>query len=127
MSLRTTIVALGCALAPVGVAAQQAAPPASVARVEIAPAALGLDVNDTARVSATAYDSSGRRVDAPIVFFSTSRRSVGVDSTGLVTAHRPGEFRIIAIVLGGGPAARAAANVAVRWPPVRTVEITGAP
>lgn len=98
-----------------------------VARVEIQPSTLALDVNDSARVLAAAYDSGGARIEVPVIFFSSNRRAVGVDSSGLVRAFRPGEYRLYALVPGTGGGARGVAPVAVRWPPVRSIDILGAP
>ncbi len=99
-----------------------------VARIELRPAALTLDVQDTARLTAVAYDSGGRRVDAPILFFSQHARAVTVDSSGRVTAHSPGDVRLVALVLSGNAiGARAIATVTVRWPAITGIEIGGAP
>lgn len=112
------VLGAGC---PLSAAAQT---PAN--RIQISPTSLTLDVGDTARVSAEAFDARDRRVMVPLVYFSTDRRAVGVDSTGRITAYRPGEARIVAVALGlGDTQTRAAATVTVRWPPIRRVEITG--
>lgn len=104
-----------------------AAPTPPVARIEITPANLTLDVNDSASVTAIAYDSSGNRITAPVVFFSSSRRSVGVDAqSGAVMAYSPGEFRLFAYVPGGGET-RGEIPVVVRWPAVTEIRISGSP
>ncbi len=107
-------------------AAQDAGRPV-VARVSVEPASLVLDVSDSAAVRATAYDSSGAVVRAPIVFFSSSRRSLEVDSLGRLRAHRSGEYRVFAAVLMPGAAVRGEAAVTIRPPAIRTVEIMDSP
>ncbi len=99
---------------------------ASVARVDIRPASLTLDVNDTARVTVTALDAQGNRVNAQVLLFSSSRRAVSVSPEGAVQARRPGEYRLLAVV-AGRDTILGEASVSVRWPAVRTVEITGVP
>ena len=60
-------------MATAGVAAQEAQR-AEVARVEVAPAALTLQVGEKAQLSATAYDAGGDVVDVPFLFFSREGR-----------------------------------------------------
>src|SRR5512144_1540982 len=75
-----------------------------IARIEVRPATLTLGVNDTATITAAAYDSSGARLDVPLAFFSFDRRSVGVDSLGRVRAYRAGHepVRVVAVKVAVG-------------------------
>jgi hypothetical protein len=118
-------------LAPALIAQQPTTPVPSpkIARIEIAPAALTLNVNDTATVAATAYDSAGHRLTVPLVFFSSSRRAVGVDSLGHVSAYRAGNqpVRIVVMNLDAGFAVQATATVTVNWPGLARVAVEGSP
>ena len=67
--------------------------PISVASIEVTPASLTLDVGEKITLTATALDEAGNPIDAAIVFFSRSRRNVGVTNEGEVEAYRPGESR----------------------------------
>jgi hypothetical protein len=98
------------------------------ARIELAPAAMTLDVLETARLTATVYDAGGRVVVAPVVFFSTNRRAVEIDSIGRLRALKPGEYRVVAQASTADQASvRAEAVVIVREPPIATVTIEGGP
>jgi hypothetical protein len=112
-------------------AAQQpgAAAAPRIARIELRPATLTLSVNDTATVTAAAFDSAGTRLDVPLAFFSLNRRSVGVDSLGRVKAHQAGNepVRIVAVNVAVGFATRGEALVTVRWPALDHVTIAGTP
>ena len=102
----------------------------AVARIVVEPASLTLDVNDTARVKATAYDAAGRVLRVPVTFFSTGRRSVEVDTSGRVIAHGAGEYHLIALVIQGSgqpSSTRGDIPVVVRAPAVARVAIEGAP
>lgn len=109
-------------------AAQQPAVP-KIARIEVHPARLTLGVDDTATITAAAYDSSGARLDVPLAFLSLERRRVGVDSLGRVTAYRPGNepVRIVAENLAVGSAIRGEVMVTVSWPAIDHVTIAGSP
>ena len=114
------VVFIALSLAP-RLAAQQ------IARIEVTPATLTLNVNDTATVAAVAYDSAGARVAVPLVFFSMNRWRVGVDSLGHVTAHRAGPepVRIVALNLAAGFGTRGTATVTVNWPGLARVDLAG--
>ena len=119
----------GLLLAPALLAQQPTTPVPSprIARIEIVPVALTLNVTDTASVAATAYDSAGHRLTVPLVFFSSSRRAVGVDSLGHVSAYRAGNqpVRIVVMSLDAGLAVQATATVTVNWPGLARVEVEG--
>ena len=98
----------------------------TVARIDINPAALTLDVAGTGRLKAAVFDSSGRLIDIPVTFFSTNRRAVEVDSTGLVRANRAGEYVVVATA-GAGAGIRAEAKITVRLPALATIALLGGP
>ena len=67
--------------------------------VSVEPNELTLDVGEKATLSAEVRDSSGRVVDdVTVIFYSRSRRSVGVTRNGQVEAYQPGEFTVIALM-----------------------------
>jgi hypothetical protein len=83
--------------------------PARIARVVVQPAEVAVQVGDTVRLSAVAYDSAGRRLaDVETRWFQNGGRFEGtVDSTGLVTAGSVGTMTVTALVRpkeGGRPA-----------------------
>jgi hypothetical protein len=123
MVVSLLLVTSTCLLAQQPAAA--AAPP--IARIDVTPATLTLNVNDTSTITATAYDSSGARLDVSLTFFSMNRRRVGVDSLGHVKAFRAGSdpVRIVALNLTVGFAVRGTATVTVRWPGLARVDIAG--
>jgi hypothetical protein len=73
--------------------AQQPAP--AVARIEITPPRVEVRMGDTVRMSAVAYDSAGRRVDAPIQWL-TSYEVGRIDSAGAFVGLAVGERTILA-------------------------------
>lgn len=54
--------------------------------IQVEPASLNLDVGESAQLEARVVDAEGAEREAPILFFSRDRRSVGVDSAGQVMA-----------------------------------------
>ena len=96
-TIRPTIMIL--ALAALG-ATQATAQ--GIARVEVSPATLSLEVGETATVSATAYDAGGNVVEVPFLYFSRGGRgSLAVNrTTGEVEAFKGGEFEVMARALG---------------------------
>ena len=67
--------------------------------LEIEPGQLTLEVGETQTLTAIVHDRDGQAVeDAAVVFFSRARRSVGVTRDGQVTAYRPGEFTLVALL-----------------------------
>ncbi|PYO15750.1 MAG: hypothetical protein DMD31_05725 [Gemmatimonadetes bacterium] len=82
-------------------AQQPAAPtvPQPIARVDVKPAEYALQVGDTVRLHATAYDSSGRAMpEAVIRWFASGGRFEGaVDTTGLVSAGSTGTLNVAAV------------------------------
>ena len=98
-----------------GAAAQTAS------RIEVTPASMTLSVGDTAVVTARVLDTNGNPVEAPLLFFSSSRRRLDVDrETGRVEALKGGDYTINVRVLTNRDV-RAEIPVSVAYPPVNQV------
>ena len=97
-----------------------------VARVEVSPATITLEVGEKATVSATAYDADGNVVEVPFMYFSRGGRGrLAVDRfTGEVEAFKGGEFEVMARALGPTRVS-GTMTVAVAFPPIDRVEISG--
>ena len=94
-------------------------------RIRITPATLTLEVGQTAELDAEVVDTGGRPVAARVFFYSRSRRSVSVTREGLVTAHKPGSFEVIArSAQRGGP--RATIPVTVPHPTPAKIDFVDA-
>ena len=138
--LLLTAIGLSILLVPIAAAQEDPEPPQQEplpadAVLEVEPAQLHLEVGEKAQLTATLSAGGEAITDRTIMFFSRSRRSVGVTAAGQVTAHGPGEFTIIALV-PKDPAARARRAeamlrveipVTIPNPPVESVEIVGLP
>src|SRR2546423_2469119 len=85
--------------------------PQPIARVDVKPADYALQVGDTVRLHAVAYDSSGRVMpEAVIRWFASGGRFEGsVDSTGLVSAGSTGTLNVAAVAGLARPAGEATA------------------
>src|SRR5439155_164330 len=118
---------------------QQPAPPPTtptvpqpIARVDVKPADYALQVGDTVRLHAVAYDSSGRVMpEAVIRWFASGGRFEGsVDSTGLVSAGSTGTLNVAAVAgLAGGAVKStvAFAHITVLPQPAATIVVTPRP
>lgn len=96
--------------------------------VRVEPEALTLKIGETATLTAEAVGADGAVLEAPILFFSRSRRNVSVDrQSGLVTALKPGSYRIVALAAVDGQRILGEMDVTVLWPPVETVAFAGMP
>ena len=104
-------------LSLLALAQQPTAPPVPVlaaspiARVVVQPAEAAVEVGDTVRLRALAYDSAGKAIDAVRVrWFQTGGRFEGsIDSTGLVTGGATGTLTFsVAVSPAAGGRARAA-------------------
>ena len=124
MKTRSTIRPAIMILALTAVATTQAAAQ-EVARVQVSPATLSLEVGETATVSATAYDAAGNVVEVPFFYFSRAGRgSLAIDrTTGEIEAFRGGEFEVLARVLGPTRIS-GTMSVTVAFPPLDRVEIS---
>jgi hypothetical protein len=86
-----------------------ASPPPPIAKVQVEPAEVAVQVGDTVRLTASAEDSAGHPVkDLTIRWFQSGGHFEGkVDSTGLVTGGSTGTLTVSALVsprTGGRPA-----------------------
>ncbi|HVS15066.1 MAG TPA: hypothetical protein VMV46_14155 [Thermoanaerobaculia bacterium] len=111
-------------------------PPLSAgATLEVSPSELRLEVGETAQLTATLRDDGEVVESRTVVFFSRSRRNVGVDATGKVEAYGPGEFTVVALVpkdpedrpRSAEALLRVEIPVTIPNPPVATVEIVRLP
>src|SRR6266704_5279750 len=117
--------------------AQQPAPPAltlpqPIARVDVKPAEYALQVGDTVRLHAVAYDASGRVMPAAVSrwFASGGRFEGNVDSTGLVSAGSTGTLNVAAVAGLAGRAVRstvAFAHITGLPQPAATIVVTPRP
>jgi plastocyanin len=106
--------------------------PQPIARVEVKPADYALQVGDTVRLHATAYDSSGRAMpEATIHWFASGGRFEGtVDSTGLVSAGATGTLNVAAVAGLPGRTVKpsvAFAHVTVLPQPAAKIRVTPKP
>lgn len=73
--------------------------PAKAADITVTPAELTLEVGAKITLEAAVTDADGNVIEAPVMFFSRARRSVGVNAaTGELEAYRPGTFVVMALV-----------------------------
>ena len=102
-----------------GIAAQE------IARVEVTPATLSLEVGEKAQLSAKAFDADGNAVEVPFLFFSRGGRGrLAVDrATGEVEAFKGGEYEVMARVLGPTRVS-GTMTVTVAFPAIDRVEIS---
>ena len=127
----------GAVFAALLLPALAAAQPASIA---IEPASLELDVGETAQLTANVLDAAGEPVEgAQIVFFSGNRLALTVTPAGFVSANRPGEHEVTALLPDqafdgswdyysrSDPGLRAEITVVVNDPPLAQIFFEGAP
>ena len=88
-----------------------------------------LKVGDTRQLQVTVLDEDGKAVaDQELYFYSTQRRLASADTTGLVTAHQPGEANIIVVAAHpDGKYIRGEVVVTVPYPPVAEVALKAPP
>ena len=78
---------------------REGAEPLEQLTLEVEPGRLTVPVGETRTLTAVVRDLDGRLVeDAQVVYYSRSRRSVGVTREGVVDARRPGEFIVVALI-----------------------------
>ncbi len=127
----------GAVFAALLLPALAAAQPASIA---IEPASLELDVGETAQLTASVLDAAGEPVEgAQVVFFSGNRLALTVTPAGFVSANRPGEHEVTALLPDqafdgswdyysrSDPGLRAEITVVVNDPPLAQIFFEGAP
>jgi len=114
--------------------AQQQGP--EPAKIVVTPGDLRLEVGATTEISAVVQDADGNVIEGvPVLFFSTSRRAVGVTPVGQVEAYRPGEYQIVARVprdpedtgRRGEALLQTMVTVTVPSPPITGIEFVGVP
>ena len=127
MNIRTALVAVSlAALAPATTAQDETEPTAQAIRVT--PGSLTMEVGDTAQLTAEAVGADGEPVDVKVFFFSRNRRSVRVDSKGVVHALKPGEFTVVARTpRRRGDRVSVTIPVQVAFPPVTSVALVDPP
>ena len=93
--------------------------PAAVAEVQVAPAAIALQVGTTQKLIGVAYDAAGNVITTARYRWSSNNLNVArVDSTGTVSAVGEGSAVIRAEALGSGaPPKHGAAVITVRRRP----------
>ncbi|MEM6647050.1 MAG: hypothetical protein AAF730_12450 [Bacteroidota bacterium] len=91
------------------------------------PERLSLSIGEEADLKVMAFDAAGNPVEARILLFSRSRRSVGVDrQTGRVSAYRPGSFTISGMLrMGSEEELIVNVPVEVAFPAVQEVTVPG--
>ncbi len=96
-------------------------------KIKVQPAGIIMEMDDTARVKAMVVDADDSPVPHRQVLFY-ARKSLTVDSTGLVRAHEPGNFQLILISPDQeGEFLRKTVEVEVKFPPVAQVSIGNIP
>ncbi len=94
------------------------------------PAELNLDVEKTAQIKAKVVDADGKEVPGQEIFFySRKGKAVEVDTSGMVTAHMPGEHKLIIITprSEGGERVRLDYPVNVNYPPLSEIRVDELP
>src|SRR5439155_663657 len=100
--------------------------------VDLKPGEYALQVGDTVRIHATAYDSSGQAMPQAVIrwFASGGRFEGAVDSTGLVSAGATGTLNVAAVATLPGRAAKstvAFARITVLPQPAAKIAVTPRP
>ena len=94
------------------------------------PAELTLDMEKAAQINAKVVDGSGNEVSGKkILFYSRKGKAVEVDTSGLVTAHMPGEYQIIILTprSAAGKRLRIDYPVKVNYPPISEIKVDDVP
>ncbi len=108
-------------LASLAQAGAQAAAQEVIVTVE--PAGVELAVDATVQLRARVTDASGALIDAAVRWFVLEGDALRVDANGLVTAVRPGEGRVAAVLVGTGGAAGAVGFASVIVPQLAPAEL----
>jgi hypothetical protein len=92
-----------------------------VARVEATPDSVTIEVDQSATLRVQAWDSGGATIDpSRLQFFSPDGDIATVDSTGLISAHRPGQVTLLV----GRRGVFARVSVTVPQLPPATIELS---
>lgn len=115
-------------VAAVRTASAQATPDASSPQFVVHPDSLSMTAGETARLEVQwAAEPNNGRSDS-VFYFSGSQRAVSIDSTGLVEAHRAGDYELYVLVpRGDGSAARRTVPVHVAPAPIDLVQLRRPP
>jgi len=98
--------------------------------LQVEPEDVRLDVGETIQLNAEVVDAQGQVVpDTSIIFFSRDRAAVSVTRDGQATAHRPGQFTLVALRPGDGGVERLTQSipVTVPQPPIQEITFGDAP
>jgi len=103
--------------------------------LEVTPHELTLKVGEKATLTAVVKDDEGVVLERKVIFYSRARRDAGVSPAGEVSAYRPGEHTIIALVpkdpkdTSRRPESliRTEVTVTIPQPPVEEVTLVGLP
>ena len=115
--------------------AEEVPPAPEPADLVVTPAELTLEVGATASLAAEVRDADGNALERTVVFYSRSRRFVGVNPAGIVEAHRPGEHTLVAMVpkdpehtdRRAEPAVMVEIPVTIPNPPIESVAVRNLP
>jgi len=100
----TVLLAMTLALPALAMQEEEAAGPEAAA-IAIDPLEITLEVGETFTLEPVITDADGTVIEAAVVYFSMSRRAVGVNTaTGIIEAYRPGVAQIMALVPKPGQA-----------------------
>ena len=116
----STLAVMALLLAPASPSRAQ-----EIARVQVEPASLEMEVGDKATLTATVFDTQGNVIDAPVLFFSRGGRGrLAVNrATGEIEAFKGGEFVVMARVLTDRQAV-GTVDVVVSYPALDRIEIS---
>lgn len=130
------MILLALALAVPAVSQEQAEGPMPAA-VKVEPAEITLEVGETLTLEPVITDADGAVIESPVMYFSMSRRRVGVNTaTGVIEAYRPGLVQIMVLVPKPGETfsrrsaenmVRTTVTVRVPEPPLASVEAAPLP
>ncbi|MFT4737184.1 MAG: hypothetical protein ACJAZM_002104 [Cyclobacteriaceae bacterium] len=89
---------------------------------------IDLQIGETVQLEAAVVDASGNKVsDREYIFYSRSRRELSVvDSTGLATAIKHGEYNII-VISPGEPQLRTSITVNIKPAPIKAIAFGAIP
>ena len=99
-------------------------------RIVTEPEELVMDVETSARIDAKVVDAEGNEVPGQqLLFYSRKGKAVEVDESGMVTAHMPGEHKIIILTPrpATGKRLRIDYPVKVNFPPISEIIVSEVP
>ncbi|MEX0906110.1 MAG: hypothetical protein WD604_09685 [Balneolaceae bacterium] len=96
--------------------------------IEVDPSEVSTAVNEEIQLTAEVKDSEGNIISQEVRFFSADRRSVSVNSAGVVSAMQPGEYELFAMYINeDGERFQKVIPVSVAYPPIKTINLIGVP